>query len=151
MNVTYLDKNGKSAVPTMGCYGIGVDRVLASIIEAFHDDRGIIWPMSTAPYQVAIVPIKYSGAMKEAADKIYDELLKAGVEVLLDDRDERPGVKFNDMDLIGFPVRITVGDKNLPNVEIKMRSSEQAELVPLENAAAKASEIVKTEFNKLNS
>ena len=107
--------------------------------------------MSTAPYQVAIVPIKYSGAMKEAADKIYDELLKAGVEVLLDDRDERPGVKFNDMDLIGFPVRITVGDKNLPNVEIKMRSSEQAELVPLENAAAKASEIVKTEFNKLNS
>ena len=96
MNVTYLDKNGKSAVPTMGCYGIGVDRVLASIIEAFHDDRGIIWPMSTAPYQVAIVPIKYSGAMKEAADKIYDELLKAGVEVLLDDRDERPGVKFNE-------------------------------------------------------
>lgn len=151
MNVTYLDKNGKSAVPTMGCYGIGVDRVLASIIESFHDDRGIIWPMSTAPYQVAIVPIKYSGAMKEAADKIYDELLKAGVEVLLDDRDERPGVKFNDMDLIGFPVRITVGDKNLPNVEIKMRSSEQAELVPLENAAAKASEIVKTEFKKLNS
>ncbi|WP_296090132.1 proline--tRNA ligase [uncultured Treponema sp.] len=151
MNVTYLDKNGKSAVPTMGCYGIGVDRVLASIIESFHDDRGIIWPMSTAPYQVAIVPIKYSGAMKEAADKIYDELLKAGVEVLLDDRDERPGVKFNDMDLIGFPVRITVGDKNLPNVEIKMRSSEQAELVPLENTAAKASEIVKAEFDKLNS
>lgn len=151
MGVTYLDKNGKSAVPTMGCYGIGVDRVLASIIESFHDDRGIIWPMSTAPYQVAIVPIKYSGAMKEAADKIYDELLKAGVEVLLDDRDERPGVKFNDMDLIGFPVRITVGDKNLPNVEIKMRSSEQAELVPLENAAAKVSEIVKAEFDKLNS
>lgn len=151
MNVTYLDKNGKSAVPTMGCYGIGVDRVLASIIESFHDDRGIIWPMSTAPYQVAIVPIKYSGAMKEAADKIYDELLKAGVEVLLDDRDERPGVKFNDMDLIGFPVRITVGDKNLPNIEIKMRSSEQAELVPLENAAAKANEIVKAEFDKLNS
>lgn len=151
MNVTYLDKNGKSAVPTMGCYGIGVDRVLASIIESFHDDRGIVWPMSTAPYQVAIVPIKYSGAMKEAADKIYDELLKAGVEVLLDDRDERPGVKFNDMDLIGFPVRITVGDKNLPNVEIKMRTSEQAELVPLENAAAKASEIVKAEFDKLNS
>lgn len=151
MNVTYLDKNGKSAVPTMGCYGIGVDRVLASIIESFHDDRGIIWPMSTAPYQVAIVPIKYSGAMKEAADKIYDELLKAGVEVLLDDRDERPGVKFNDMDLIGFPVRITVGDKNLPNIEIKMRSSEQAELVPLENAAEKASEIVKAKFDKLNS
>lgn len=151
MGVTFLDKNGKSAVPTMGCYGIGVDRVLASIIETFHDERGIIWPMSTAPYQAAIVPIKYSGAMKEAADRLYDELSKAGVEVLLDDRDERPGVKFNDMDLIGFPIRITVGDKNLPNVEIKMRSSEQAELVPLENAAARTAEIVKAEFSRLNS
>lgn len=151
MGVTFLDKNGKSAVPTMGCYGIGVDRVLASIIETFHDERGIIWPMSTAPYQAAIVPIKYSGAMKEAADRLYDELSKSGVEVLLDDRDERPGVKFNDMDLIGFPIRITVGDKNLPNVEIKMRSSEQAELVPLENAAARTAEIVKAEFSRLNS
>ncbi|MGN0728159.1 proline--tRNA ligase [Treponema sp.] len=151
MGVTYLDKNGKAAVPTMGCYGIGVDRVLASIIESFHDEKGIIWPMSTAPYQVAIVPIKYTGAMKEAADKIYDELLKSGVEVLLDDRDERPGVKFNDMDLIGFPVRITVGEKNLPNVEIKRRASEQTELIPLEKAAEKAAEIVKAEFEKLNS
>lgn len=151
MGVTYLDKNGKPAVPTMGCYGIGVDRVLASIIECFHDDKGIIWPMSTAPYQAAIVPIKYSGAMKEAADTIYGSLLKAGIEVLLDDRDERPGVKFNDMDLLGFPVRITVGDKNLPNVEIKLRNQEKADLVSIEEAAAKTAEFVKAELARLNS
>ena len=149
MGVTYLDKNGKAAVPTMGCYGIGVDRVLASIVERFHDDKGIIWPMSIAPYQVAIVPIKYKDAMKDAADKLYEQLTKAGVQVLLDDRDERPGVKFNDMDLIGFPVRITVGDKNLPNVEIKLRSSDDAELVPLDSAAERTADIVNAEMAKL--
>lgn len=150
MNVTYLDKNGKMAVPTMGCYGIGVDRVLASIIECNHDDFGIQWPMSVAPYQVAIVPIKYKDSMKGAADKLYEELTEAGIEVLLDDRDERPGVKFNDMDLIGFPIRITVGDKNLPNVEIKLRTSKDAELVPLEDAAAKVAEMVKKAMAELN-
>lgn len=150
MNVTYLDKNGKMAVPTMGCYGIGVDRVLASIIECNHDDFGIQWPMSVAPYQVAIVPIKYKDSMKDAADKLYDELTEAGIEVLLDDRDERPGVKFNDMDLIGFPIRITVGDKNLPNVEIKLRTSKDAELVPLGDATAKVTEMVKNAMAELN-
>jgi len=150
MGVTYLDKNGKAAVPTMGCYGIGVDRVLASIIENYHDDKGIQWPMSVAPYQVAIVPIKYKDAMKDAADKLYEELTTAGVEVLLDDRDERPGVKFNDMDLIGFPIRITVGDKNLPNVEIKLRTSETSELIPLEEAGKKVSEMVKSAMSELN-
>ena len=150
MGVTYLDENGKAAVPTMGCYGIGVDRVLASIIESFHDDKGILWPMTTAPFQVAIVPIKYDGQMKEAADRLYEELTNAEIEVLLDDRAERPGVKFNDMDLIGFPVRITVGDKNLPNVEVKLRSEQDAQLIPLENASAKVAEIVKAELEKLN-
>lgn len=150
MNVTYLDKNGKMAVPTMGCYGIGVDRVLASIIECNHDDFGIQWPMSVAPYQVAIVPIKYKDSMKDAADKLYEELTEAGIEVLLDDRDERPGVKFNDMDLIGFPIRITVGDKNLPNVEIKLRTSKDAELVPLGDATAKVTEMVKKAMAELN-
>ena len=149
MGVTYLDKNGKAAVPTMGCYGIGVDRVLASIIEYFHDDNGIIWPVSVAPYTVAIVPIKYKDAMKDAADKLYDQLKAAGVEVILDDRDERPGVKFADADLIGYPVRITVGDKNLPNVEVKMRNQADPVLVPLEEAAEKVAAIVKAEFEKL--
>ena len=150
MGVTYLDENGKAAVPTMGCYGIGVDRVLASIIECFHDEKGIQWPMSSAPFQVTIVPIKYKDAMKDAADKLYQQLSSAGIEVLLDDRDERPGVKFNDADLIGFPIRITVGDKNLPNVEIKVRTQEEASLVPLEDAAEKVIQMVKGELEKLN-
>ena len=150
MNVTYLDENGKQQIPTMGCYGIGVDRALASIIEEHHDDNGIVWPMTVAPYQVAIVPVKYEGAMKEAADKLYDELQKAGIETLLDDRNERPGVKFKDIDLLGIPVRIVVGEKNLPNVELKCRNSADMQLVPAAEAAEKAAGIVKAELAKLN-
>ena len=150
MNVTYLDVNGKPVTPIMGCYGIGVDRTLASIIEEHHDDKGIIWTMSTAPYQVVIVPVKYDGAMKEAADKLYDELTKDGIEVLLDDRNERPGVKFNDADLIGFPIRIVVGEKNLPNVEIKLRKEADARLVPLADAAKETAAVVRAELAELN-
>lgn len=150
MKVTFLAENGKPATPTMGCYGIGVDRTLASIIEANNDDHGIIWPMTVAPFQVCIVPIRYEGAMKEEADKIYEALKAAGIEVLLDDRNERPGVKFADMELIGIPLRITVGDKNLPNVEFKPRSAEKAELVPATEAAKKAEEFVKAELARLN-
>lgn len=150
MNVTYLDVNGKPVIPLMGCYGIGVDRTLASIIEANHDEKGISWPMTIAPYQVAIIPIQYKGKMQEVADKLYDELSNAGIEVLLDDRNERPGVKFADSELIGFPVRIVIGDKNLPNVEIKIRNEENAELVPETDAAKKVCDFVKSELEKLN-
>ncbi len=150
MNVSFLDQNGKTATPIMGCYGIGVDRTLASIIEEHHDDNGVIWPMSVAPFQVVIVPIKYEGAMKETADKIYAELEKAGIEVLLDDRSERPGVKFKDFDLIGIPLRIVVGDKNLPNVEFKARAESEPKLVPAENAAKEAEAFVRAELDKLN-
>ena len=150
MNVTYPDENGKLVTPIMGCYGIGVDRTLASIIEAHHDDNGIMWTMSTAPFQVAVVPVMYKEKMKEVADKIYEELLAAGIDVILDDRDERPGVKFKDADLIGYPIRIVVGDKNLPNVELKRRSEKDPELVPADAAAAKAVEIVRAELAKLN-
>lgn len=150
MHVTFLGENGKPQVPTMGCYGIGVDRTLASIIEANNDEHGIIWPMSVAPFQVCIVPIKYEGAMKEAADKIYAELEKAGIEVLLDDRAERPGVKFADMELIGIPLRITVGDKNLPNVEFKPRAAEKAELVPVEEVSSRAVEFVRNALSELS-
>ena len=150
MNVTYLDVNGKLTTPIMGCYGIGVDRTLASIIEAHHDDNGIKWTMSTAPFQVAVVPVMYKEKMKEVADKIYEELLASGVDVLLDDRDERPGVKFKDADLIGYPIRIVVGDKNLPNVELKVRSAENPDLVPAEEAAKKAVQIIKDELERLN-
>ena len=143
MNMLYLDENGKQQMPTMGCYGIGVDRTLASIIEEHNDDDGIVWPMSVAPFHVAIVPIKYEGAMMEAADKLYAELIRAGIEVLLDDRAERPGVKFKDMDLIGIPVRIVIGDKNLPNVEVKLRAEKDAVLLPVAEAGAKVSSIVR--------
>lgn len=129
MNMLYLDENGTQQTPTMGCYGIGVDRTLASIIEEHHDDDGIIWPMSVAPYQVALVPIKYDGEMKVVADRLYADLHARGVEVLLDDRDERPGVRFKDMDLIGIPLRIVVGDKNLPKVELKNRATKETTLV----------------------
>lgn len=153
MHVSYLDVNGKAQTPIMGCYGIGLDRTLASIIEEHHDDDGIIWTMSTAPYQVVVIPVKYQGAMKETADKIYEQLTGMGVEVLLDDRDERPGVKFKDADLIGFPVRIVVGDKNLPNVELKERkagSKAEPLLVPAAEAAEKAAAIVRSALDALN-
>ena len=151
MNMTYLDVNGKLTTAIMGCYGIGVDRTLASIIEAHHDDNGIMWTMSTAPFQVAVVPVMYKDKMKEVADKLYEELQAAGIDVILDDRDERPGVKFKDADLIGYPIRIVVGDKNLPNVELKLRTADAPELVPAEAAANKAVDIVKAELAKLNS
>ena len=151
MNVIYLDENGKSVTPIMGCYGIGVDRTLASIIEAHHDENGIIWTMSTAPYQVAIVPVMYKEKMKEVADSLYEELKALGVDVLLDDRDERPGVKFKDADLIGYPIRIVVGDKNLPNVEVKLRSADKADLIPATDAAKAVAKIVADELAKLNS
>jgi prolyl-tRNA synthetase len=150
MHMLYLDENGKQQMPTMGCYGIGVDRTLASIIEEHNDENGIVWPMSVAPFHAVIVPIKYEGAMKEAADKLYAELEAAGIEVLLDDREERPGVKFKDMDLIGIPVRIVVGDKNLPNVEVKLRADKDASLVPATDAAAKVIDAVRSALSSAN-
>lgn len=150
MNVFYLDENGKQQIPTMGCYGIGVDRALASIIEEHHDENGIVWPMTIAPYQAAVVPVKFEGAMKEQSIAIYEELKNAGVEVLLDDRNERPGVKFKDIDLLGIPVRIVVSDKNLPNVELKCRNSSEMSIVSRTEAISKVVEIIKTELSSLN-
>ena len=150
MNVTFLDQNGKAVTPIMGCYGIGVDRTLASIIEGHHDEKGIIWTMSTAPFAVAIVPVKYDGAMKEASDKIYNKLKENGIEVLLDDRNERPGVKFADADLIGYPVRVVVGDKNLPNVEVKLRKDAEPTLIDVDEASEFIAKLVKEELAKLN-
>ena len=150
MNVTYLDQNAKPVTPLMGCYGIGLDRTLASIIEAYHDENGIIWPMSVAPFHVAIVPVKYEGKMKDAADSLYSQLTDAGIEVLLDDRNERPGVKFMDADLIGYPVRVVVGEKNLPNVEVKLRTEKDAKLIPLENASEKIAKIVLSALAELD-
>ncbi|WP_010254536.1 proline--tRNA ligase [Treponema primitia] len=154
MKVNYLDENGKSHTPTMGCYGIGLDRTLASAIEEHHDDQGIIWPITIAPFHVIIVPIKYDGAVKIAADSIAAELEKMGIEVLLDDRNERPGVKFNDADLIGIPYRVVVGDKNLagdtPKVEVKRRAEKENRLVELTKAAEELTGLVYGELAELN-
>ncbi len=142
LDVTVLDQSQKPQRVIMGCYGIGVNRIVASAIESEqgHDDQGVIWPKSIAPYHVVITPIRYEGTMKEAADKLYGELAAAGLDVLLDDRDERPGVKFNDADLIGIPLRITIGDKGLAKgeLEFKPRAAKEAQMVPLDQAAAKA-------------
>jgi len=154
MNVTYLDENGKSQMPVMGCYGIGVDRTLASVIEEHHDEAGIIWPISIAPYHVIIVPIKYDGKVKEAADKLTAELTQAGIEVLLDDRNERPGVKFNDADLTGIPWRAVIGDKGLaqsePQIEIKKRSEKENRNIPLNKAAAELTLKIREELSSFN-
>jgi len=152
MNVTYLDENGKSQMPIMGCYGIGIDRTLASVIEEHHDDAGVIWPISVAPFHVIIVPIKYDGKVKEAADKIAADLQAAGIEVLLDDRNERPGVKFNDADLIGFPYRVVIGDKGLaastPQVEVKRRGEKDNFMLDLNKASSELTARIKEELKE---
>jgi len=150
MNITFLDENGKSQIPIMGSYGIGLDRTLASIIEEHNDEGGIIWPITVAPYHVIIVPIKYDGAVKAAADSLASELEREGIEVLLDDREERPGVKFNDADLIGIPYRVVVGDKNLaaspPMIEVKRRNEQEKHLVELSKAAAELAGRIREEL-----
>ena len=150
MNVHYLDENGKSHIPTMGCYGIGVDRTLASIIEEHHDDDGIIFPMSVASYHVIIIPVKYEGKMKTISDDLALNLEKHNIEVLVDDRDERPGVKFKDADLIGIPCRVIIGDKNLalntPSVELKIRGEKDTRLILISEALAVLIKIVNAEL-----
>ena len=135
MDATVLDENGKAQSLIMGCYGIGVSRVVAAAIEQNHDDRGIIWPEPIAPFQVAIVPINMhkSQRLQEAVEKLYGELTDAGIEVLLDDRNERAGVMFADMDLIGIPHRLVLGEKGLDagTVEYKARREPEARDLPL--------------------
>ncbi len=133
---TVLDENGRDAVMTMGCYGIGVSRVVAAAVEQNHDARGIVWPQALAPFEVALVPINLhkSPAVAETTEKLYAQLTAAGVDVLLDDRPERPGVMFADMDLIGIPHRLVIGERGLKDglVEYKARRDEEAQNIPLE-------------------
>lgn len=135
MNATVLNENGKSQTVTMGCYGIGITRVVAASIEQNYDDNGIIWPASMAPFQIAIAPLNYnkSEAVKATADKLYEELLAAGYEVLLDDRNIRPGAMFADMELLGLPHRIVISDRGLKNqqLEYKSRTGAEAEVIEL--------------------
>ena len=121
LNATFLDETGKPQVLEMGCYGIGVTRLVGAAIEQGHDDKGIIWPDSIAPFTTVICPMGYakSEAVRAEADRIYGELKAAGVDVILDDRDMRPGVMFADWELIGVPHRIVIGDRGLKTGEVE--------------------------------
>lgn len=139
LNAVYLDENGKQQTIIMGCYGIGVNRILAAAIEEYHDDKGICWPKAIAPFQVAVLTLNQKDdQVCEAAEKIYSELKAAGVDVLYDDRDERAGVKFKDADLIGIPTQIILGERNLKEglIEIKTRSTGEAEKIALDQFSA---------------
>jgi len=145
MGATYLDAEGRERPIEMGCYGIGVSRLVAAAIEQNHDQNGIIWPFSVAPFQVLLLPINYKDkSIREATDNLYGELQKHGVEVLLDDRDERPGVKFKDADLIGIPLRVTIGAKGLEKgcLELRSRREGKTEEVPVADGATKIRAIV---------
>ena len=145
LGLTYLDENNKEKPVVMGCYGIGTGRIIAGIVEQNHDENGIIFPMNIAPYQVALILINSKDELqKETADKLYEELTKAGIEVLYDDREERPGIKFKDMDLIGIPYRITVGKKVTENqVEIKERTAKESTNISIDEVVAKTINYVK--------
>ncbi|MCA1772965.1 MAG: proline--tRNA ligase [Halomonas sp.] len=136
MNATVLGDNGKTSQPWMGCYGIGITRVVAAAIEQNHDDAGIIWPNAIAPFQVALVPMNAhkSQRVREESERLYQALSAAGLDVLLDDRDTRPGVKFADLELMGVPHRLVIGDRSLDNgeLEYKGRRDSDATMVPAE-------------------
>jgi prolyl-tRNA synthetase len=140
MQAAVLDEQGKSVTMFMGCYGIGITRIVAAAIEQNHDANGIIWPEPLAPYSVILVPISYqkSASVQAATDKLYEELQQAGVEVLLDDRDARPGVKFADAELIGIPHRIVIGDRALAAGKLEYRQRRETESTEIEAANAVA-------------
>jgi prolyl-tRNA synthetase len=136
----FLDEQGKNRPFEMGCYGIGVTRIVAAAIEQNHDARGIVFPAPMAPFTACLVPIGYhkSAQVREAADRIHADLLKAGIDVLMDDRDERPGVLFADMELIGIPHRVVLSERGLAagNAEYKGRRDEKPRDVPLAGVVA---------------
>lgn len=140
MKATVLNETGKEQVMTMGCYGIGVSRIVAAAIEQNHDEQGILWPSAMAPFQVVVIPVGYhkSSEVKQAAEALYENLTQAGFEVLLDDRPERPGVMFSDAELIGIPHRLVISDKTLAlqSAEYKNRQTGNSENIPLDSAVA---------------
>ena len=130
MDVQFQGQDGKRYVATMGCYGIGVSRLMAAVVEQCHDEAGIAWPLALAPFQVALVSMGQSEAVLEASEQLYHQLTGAGIEVLWDERKERPGVKFKDAELIGLPLQVVVGDRGLESgmVEIGVRQGGRQEL-----------------------
>ena len=153
MKCTYLDENGKAQAMVMGCYGIGVTRLLGAAIEQGHDERGIIWPISMAPFEVVICPVGYdkSDAVRDAANYLRQELLAAGVDVVLDDRGERPGAMFADWELIGVPYRVVIGERGLKEgqVEFQGRRESAAQLIPLTSIAQTITTAIHTTKNNL--
>lgn len=136
MHATFLDENGKEKPMVMGCYGVGVSRTMAAAIEQNNDKDGMIWPVAIAPYEVLVVPVNTKDeASTQKAEAIYEELKKAGVEAVIDDRNERPGVKFKDADLIGYPLRVVVGPKTLAEskLEVKVRRTGEVQMLPLDS------------------
>jgi prolyl-tRNA synthetase len=146
LGATFLDEKGKEKPVIMGCYGIGVNRILAALIEQRNDKDGIVWPLELSPAEVVVIPVnKQEKSLFEQSEKIYNELLDAGTDCLLDDREKTPGVKFKDADLIGFPVQVVVGKRNLDNgkVEIKERLTNKKELVDKNDVLKHVSAILK--------
>jgi len=143
----FLDENGRQRPIIMGCYGIGLGRLLAAAVEQNHDDRGIIWPLSIAPYQVYLCPLRLGNRdIAQTAERLYQDLMSQNVEVLFDDRDQSPGVKFNDADLLGIPLRLTISPRTLQSqsIEVKWRSEKESQLLPLEGAAARIKSLVQS-------
>ncbi|EGV29124.1 Prolyl-tRNA synthetase [Thiorhodococcus drewsii AZ1] len=151
LNATVLGEDGKATTLTMGCYGIGVSRVVAAAIEQHHDERGICWPAPIAPFEVALLPMKLgkSYRVREATEQLYADLQAAGIEVLLDDRDARPGFMFADMELIGIPHRVVVGDKGLDDgvIEYKGRTDAEMQLIPIAEIVDFLKERLKAAYN----
>jgi prolyl-tRNA synthetase len=149
MGANFLDDQGREKEIVMGCYGIGVGRTVAAAIEQDYDQNGIIFPMPIAPFQVLILPINIKmDSLKDTAEQLYQTLLEHNIEVLFDDREETPGVKFKDADLIGIPLRVTLGEKNLKKglVEIKKRRTGDVLLVKEEEVLSKVKELIEQEM-----
>jgi prolyl-tRNA synthetase len=144
MNATFSDENGDEQPFLMGCYGVGVSRTLAAVIEQYNDENGIIWPVGVAPLEVAVLPLMAEGEVAEVAERMFNELGSSGIEVVIDDRDERAGVKFNDADLIGWPFQLVVGKKGLAEgvVELKVRATGERTTVPLAEAVERVASLV---------
>jgi prolyl-tRNA synthetase len=141
----FLDESGKQQPAIMGCYGIGVTRTLQAVIEQSHDENGVIWPLSVAPYTVCITPLNVApeSEVMKRAEQIYAELTARGVDVILDDRNDRPGVKFKDSELVGFPIRVGVGEKSLAKGEVEIKPRAGSLLaVKAEDAVAKVMELI---------
>jgi prolyl-tRNA synthetase len=152
MGATFLDEQGKEKVIVMGTYGIGVGRTVAATIEQSYDENGIIFPMPIAPFQILLLPVNLKiDFLRETADQLYQNLLENGVEVLYDDREETPGVKFKDGDLLGIPLRVTLGEKNLKKglVEIKKRRTGEIILVKKEEVIPKIKEMIVQEMREV--